>query len=223
MGMNQKKLIIKNKMWVALMLTLLCNFAAYYGTRLVTTGRYHFNLTNRLEDIIPLVPWTVVIYFGCYAFWAINYVIGCAQEDDAAYRFISADFMAKIVCLVIFLIFPTTNTRPVIEGTGIFHDWMRALYAVDAADNLFPSIHCLTSWFCCIAVRNNSRIPKWYRIASHMITLAICISTLTTKQHVLIDVIGGVILAEGSYHFTNWSGFDKLYQRVLERIWIGRR
>ena len=29
---------------------------------------------------------------------------------------------------------------------------MRVLYRVDEADNLFPSIHCLTSAFCFIAV-----------------------------------------------------------------------
>ena len=88
---------------------------------------------------------------------------------------------------------------------------MRLLYEVDAADNLFPSIHCLTSWLCVIAVRGNEKIPKWYRAASVLIALSICVSTLTTKQHVIADGIAGVLLAEGSYFLTKKSGFLKWY------------
>lgn len=40
---------------------------------------------------------------------------------------------------------------------------MRFVYAVDAADNLFPSIHCLVSWFCYIGLRGRRDIPVWYR------------------------------------------------------------
>ena len=166
---------------------------------------------------IPFVPWTVVIYLGCYVFWVINYVIGCRQERDRAFRFISADFAAKLVCLFCYMAFPTTNTRPVIEGSSVWEEIMRLLYRMDAADNLLPSIHCLTSWFCFLAVRKNEKIPVWYKWVSLLIAVSICISTLTTKQHVLIDVFAGVALAELSYLFVEKSGFSRQYKNVMEK------
>lgn len=85
------------------------------------------------------------------------------------------------------------SADPVIEGSSIWKELMKMLYNVDAADNLFPSIHCLTS--CFIAVRGNDKVPPWYREASLLIAVSICISALTTKQHVLIDLIALVYFA----------------------------
>ena len=199
-------------MWCPLILTVSCNALAYYGTRLFTTNMVHHNLSNWLDDQIPLIPWTVVIYFGCYVLWIVNYILGCRQERKVAFQFISADFLAKVICMICFVIFPTTNVRPNISGNTIWDIGMRLLYSVDAADNLFPSIHCLTSWFCYIAVRENDKIPIWYRRFSAFAAVLVFVSTLTTKQHVLIDVVAGVALAEGCYYFVKKSKFALKYE-----------
>lgn len=216
--MKKRGRILPEIMRIPIVLTLACNGLAYYGTRFFTTNRVHYDISGGLDDKIPLIPWTIVIYWGCYAYWVVNYVIGCRQDREKAFRFMSADFLAKLVCLLCFMVFPTTNIRPAIDGNSIWEEFMRILYRVDAADNLLPSIHCLTSYFCFIAVRNNDRIPKWYRAASLFITVSICISTLTTKQHVLIDVIAGVLLAEISWLFVEKSGFSKRYANIVSKV-----
>lgn len=216
--MKKKTQLLSLDMGIALLLTLLMNALAYYGTRLITTNRYHFDLTNPLDNQIPVVPWTASIYLGCYVFWAVNYVLGCRQDKQTAYQFISADFFAKVICLVCFVVFPTTNTRPELMGTGIWDRLLQFVYQADAADNLLPSIHCLTSWFCYIAVRKNKSIPTWYKMASLVITGLICISTLTTKQHVLIDVVAGVALAEASFWLVRSVGFVRIYRKVIMAV-----
>lgn len=205
-------------MRLPLLFAIFCNTITYYGTRFVTSGWYHFDLSNAWDDRIPFVPWTVAIYLGCYLFWVVNYILGCRQDESTAFRFISADFVAKLVCLAIFLVFPTTNIRPAVEGTSFWDMVMVWLYAADAADNLFPSIHCLTSWFCLIAVRENPKIPGWYKVASLLFAIAVCVSTLTTKQHVIIDVVGGIALAEGSYLFVEKSGFSRRYAHCMQKL-----
>ncbi len=216
--MGKLRRIIPNEMYLPLFLAVACNTVTYFGTRLLTGGRVHYDLSCALDGQLPLVSWTVVIYFGSYLFWVVNYVIGVRQYRERAYQFISADFAAKLVCLFCFLLFPTTNTRPDIAGSSVWDALMRFLYGIDAADNLFPSIHCLTSWFGFIAVRSNERVPGWYRVASLVIALAICVSTLTTKQHVLVDVFAGVALAEGSYRFVEKSGFSRRYRNIMVRL-----
>ncbi len=215
--MRRKYEIVPPYMKLPLFLAVACNCTVYYGARLLTVGRIHYDMTNSLDRQIPFVPWTVLIYLGSYAFWIANYIIGCRQERDEAFRFISADFAAKLVCLLCFLAFPTTNVRPEVTGSSVWDGLMRLLYRADAADNLFPSIHCLTSWFGYIAVRKNRRVPGWYRALSLAAALAICVSTLTTKQHVLADVIGGILLAEAGWRFAAKSGFWRIYRNAVLR------
>ena len=164
------------------------------------------------------MPWTIIIYFGCYLFWAVNYVLCVRLDRRSAWQFLSADFLAKLVCLACFLILPTTNTRPEITGSSIWDVVMRFLYQVDAADNLFPSIHCLTSWFCYIGIRGRREVSKWYRVFSCLFALAVFISTLTTKQHVIIDVIAGAALAEVAYRVAGCTGFDSYYGRIAGKV-----
>ena len=167
-----------------------------------------------MDSEIPFVPWTVFIYLSCYIFWIANYILGSRQDRKEAFRLISADFFAKTICLLCFLIVPTTNIRPEVPAYGIWNQIMIHLYNTDAADNLFPSIHCLTSWFCYIAVRKNKSIPKPYVWFSLLYAVSVCISTLTTKQHVIVDVIGGVGLAEGSYFIVKY-GFAGFYEELI--------
>ncbi len=216
--MQKKREIVPRIMWICIVLALVINTVAYNGSRLFTTRWFHFDLSNRLDDWIPFMPWTVSVYLGCYVFWIINYVIGCRQERERAFRFMSADFFSKLVCLACFLLLPTTNTRGVVMGNSLWDELMRVLYRMDAADNLFPSIHCLVSWFCFIAVRENPKVPKWYKAASLVLAACVCISTVTTKQHVCIDILAGVALAEGSYLFVEKSGFAGWYTDFVTRI-----
>jgi hypothetical protein len=53
---------------------------------------------------------------------------------------------------------------------------MSFLYSVDTASNLFPSIHCLVSWFCFIGIRGNQKIPLWYRAFSFVAAILVFIS-----------------------------------------------
>lgn len=201
-----------------LLVTLIWNAVAYYGTRLLTQNWHHHLIELPVDQQIPFLPWTVSIYYGCYVIWTINYILCARQDKQTAYRFLSADFLAKTVCLVCFLVFPTTNTRPVVEAEGFWNRVVQGLYAADAADNLFPSIHCLTSWFCYIGLRGNRDIPRWYQTFSFWAAVAVFLSTLTTKQHVVVDVFGGVGLASFCYWITGHTSFARIYGRVFDRI-----
>lgn len=209
---------VKKYKIIPLVIALIFNTIAYNGTRIITTSKYHYDITSPIDNLIPVIPATIIIYLGCYLYWLVNYVIGAGQEDDEAYKFLSADLFAKLICMVIFIAFPTTNTRPVLEDNGFFTEALKMLYQIDAADNLFPSIHCLTSWFCLIAVRKNPNVKSVYKIISVIITVAICVSTLTTRQHVIVDVAGGIALAEFSYMIVDKIGFTRIYQRSMKYI-----
>ena len=197
---------------------VILNSLVYGGTKLIVGSWYHYNIETSLDMQIPFLPWTVSIYFGCYLFWIVNYIICVRQGEKEAYQFLSADFLAKWICLLFFLVFPTTNTRPEITGNGFWDMAMKFLYRVDSADNLFPSSHCLTSWFCYIGIRRRKNVPAIYRSFSCIMAIAVFLSTLTTKQHVLVDVAGGVLLAEISYFIASHTKLAGYYGKASRRI-----
>ena len=174
---------------------LLWNQLVYWGGAALAETRHHYQFYTALDRAIPLIPWTVCIYFGCYAFWALHYCL-CAAVPLRARRFFTADFIAKGVCFVFFVGLPTTMARPAVQGLNVWESLVRALYILDAPVNLFPSIHCLNSWLCWASARDIPAFSHGYKAFALCAAVAVCVSTLTLRQHVLLDVAGGILLAE---------------------------
>lgn len=213
--------------FLMVLFALVFNSAVYSGAHIIARGWNHHVMTSALDAKIPLIPESLIVYFGCYIFWVWNYTMIAKLDERRAYAFYAADFLSRVVCFIIFLLFPTTNIRPEIVGNGFWEEGMRFLYSVDAADNLFPSIHCLVSWFCYIGIRKVDTIPRWYRNISCMIAILVFISTLTTKQHVIWDVIGGIFLAELSFFVANHTKiawyYEEFWTRITQKIFCERR
>ena len=64
-----------------LVLSVMFNAVVYYGARFLMDNKYHYNLSNRLDEQIPFIPWMVVVYLGCYVFWILNYILGNAKKQ----------------------------------------------------------------------------------------------------------------------------------------------
>lgn len=199
-------------------ITFLWNQLVYLGARWIAQSWHHYDMTTAFDRVVPFLPWTVSIYFGCYLFWGLNYFLCTVQSTAERDRFFCTDALAKGICFFFFLMIPTTNVRPEIVGGTIWDSLMKLLYQIDAADNLFPSIHCLVSWLCWIGVRNRKDISMIYRYFSLAAAIVVCISTLTTRQHVIADVAGGVLLAEICYYAAGHDKVCKVYSATISLI-----
>ena len=185
---------------LSLLVALVWNTVIYNGAIRLMRDVPMLDMTSSLEEAIPLRTEWIVVYFGCYLFWGVNYILIARTGKEKWFRFLTADLLAELVCGVCFVLLPTTNVRPEVVGTGLCDQLVRLLYQIDPAQNLFPSIHCMVSWFCCLGLRDEKeRIPCWYRFAAAAFAVAVCASTLFLKQHVLADVLAGVLLAELCY------------------------
>ncbi len=198
------------------------HFITYYVPRLPVFEKNYHIMETGLDRKIPLIPWTIIIYFGCYLFWIINYYLALRQEEKDFWSFFGGDFLSKLICCFFFIFLPTTLNRPEIHENGLFGFAMNFLYQVDTPDNLFPSVHCLTSWLCYICVRKNRSVPGWYKWFSMLFAIAVCISTVTTKQHVVVDIFSGILAAEFCCWISNVTGFWKLYRNVFASIFKGK-
>ena len=180
-----------------LLLLLAGQCVLYWGAKALTRSRFHHCLALPIDGKIPLLPWTVLIYFGCFAFWAFAYAVILREESARGKnRFFFAELTGKLLSALCFVILPTTLNRPEIRGSGLFPWLMRFLYAVDAPDALFPSLHCFVSWMCFVGLRGKPQISKAFKLTAALAAVLVFAATLTTKQHVFVDVLGGVALAE---------------------------
>lgn len=199
-------------------LAFVWNQTVYNGSRWFADAKPHFNFTTLLDQMTPFVPFTVSVYLLSFLYFPIIFLLLARQEKTLAHRFFAADLMAKAVCLPFFLFLPTTNIRPDITGGGLWLGLMRFLYWMDAPTNLFPSIHCLLSWLCYLGVRDMPKSGAGAKTAALLMAVAICLSTLMTKQHVIVDVFAGVALAELCYRFAKKDAIQRTYTRMAERL-----
>ena len=139
--------------------TFLLNSVVYWGAPLIKTGIAARNLSSSVDRIVPFMPQFIIIYFGCYIFWVVNYLLIAAQKEEHRYQFFTADFYARLICFVCFVFFPTTNTRPELTGSDIFTGAVRFLYQIDKPVNLFPSISLL--WRAGFAVQDLENVKMF--------------------------------------------------------------
>ena len=68
------------------------------------------------------------------------------------------------------------------------------------------------------ASAEKKEIPVWYQRVSAVLAILVFVSTLLTKQHVLVDVAGGILLAELCFCIGRNTTLYKIYERFGSRI-----
>ena len=143
-----------------------------------------------LDEWIPFLEWTIWIYVSYYLFLilAIWLPTNDKLRSDAAYGLM----LAAIIGLFIFTVFPTSVPRQSPNLTGATGLLWQLLHAVDTMVNALPSVHVANTCLASVALASRGRL---WRIMTAAWAAMIIVSTLTTKQHYAIDVLGGFMLA----------------------------
>ncbi len=209
---------IEGYFWLSLILMVIANRLAFLLGRLLAQGRVHYDVTLPIDFAVPFMPWTISIYFGCFIFWFLIYRLAAQLPRENADRFFCANLLGKVISFLFFVCLPTTLIRPELYGTTFWDASMRFLYEIDAPDCLFPSLHCMVSWLCWVGIRGNKQVPLPWRVAALLMAILVCFSTLTTRQHVLPDVAGGILFAELCYWLAGRSAIRSLYTRLIDRL-----
>jgi membrane-associated phospholipid phosphatase len=96
------------------------------------------------------------------------------------------------VGLVVFWLFPTTV--PVFAVDWAQYPALQFLKATDVGGNAFPSLHVAFAVLTAVLLERQLRsvqAPTWLRVLNMLWAFGIVYSTLATRQHVLLDVLGG--------------------------------
>jgi membrane-associated phospholipid phosphatase len=115
--------------------------------------------------------------------------------------------------LATYWLFPTTT-----PAFGV--DWadypaLKILKATDLGGNAFPSLHVAFAAYSGVVIASELRslhAPAWVRAGNWVWCAAIVYSTLATRQHVLIDVVGGLLLTGIAVRMCRTRAMERLFR-----------
>ena len=161
-----------------------------------------------IDDKFQYIPVFVLIYVISYVYWVHCILVVSLTEKRNFINYVIGLEASVILGFLIFIFMPTYMDR-VAEGLlvkakqpGVFNWMMKIIYAGDGWTRgraLFPSFHCLMSIYCYLGIRKRDEISTGFKAYTLVMLVLICLSTLYTKQHYFIDMIGGLGLPVISY------------------------
>lgn len=162
--------------------------------------KYYHLLSFQFDKYIRIIPVFVVPY-ALFIPWLVFGV--CLLWNQGIYlNFILSHIIATSLATIIYIVYPTGVKRPSINNPKTFFDKILVfIYTHDHDNNACPSGHVystlITSTYLSLS------LPQ-YLIIFSVVGMLITLSTLFTKQHYLIDVIAGILLALISVLISFW-------------------
>lgn len=187
----------------------------------VTTNFHEIHIW--LDDEIPFCEYFIIPYLMWFGFVALTIVYFLFQDKKGYYKLITFLFTGMTIFLFVSYIYPNGHhLRPTeFARDNIFVDMVKMLYEVDTDTNVLPSIHVYNSIGCYIAISKCPKLRnrKWIQIGSFVLTISIILATMLLKQHSVIDVVAGMVMArmiyEIVYHYEDYLNYEKKRPRLV--------
>ncbi len=176
-----------------------------------------------LDDYIPFCEIFVIPYFLWFAYIFVAVAYFFFKDRGEFYRVAAFLFIGMTICLMVYTIWPNGHDlRPDLNALGrsnIFTRIMGWLYHTDTCTNVCPSIHAFNSIGACIAVYKSRHLKekRVLRIATLVLTVLICMSTVFLKQHSIFDVICACMLSIVMYVVVYVPDYAKIRAKLRAR------
>jgi len=159
-------------------------------------GETVHSLVSDVDRNFPFVPEFAVPYLLWYPFLFAVFVAVLRRNEREYYRTLVAMCIGLLLSNLTFLLFQTTVPRPPLDPSGPFERMVAFVYSADEPFNCFPSTHVLTT---AVVLFGSRVLNRWVRIPVLLFGASIIASTLFIKQHVVADLLGGLLAALLAY------------------------
>ena len=175
---------------VALIFFLTCYYSAYSIAQL---HNYRIIIPEHGGQYLTFHPAWTLVYISIYIAQSLTLLAVRSKEECLAW---SQSLCYSVgMATVIFILFPTEQP-PVEHLKQLSGQWMD-LYRVTAIAttkaNAFPSLQ-VASMLCTVWYSTQEK-PGWFSLLMYAWFLAVAYSTVVLREHYLVDVLGGVIVA----------------------------
>lgn len=203
--------------WTLLYILIYMPWFMYLEKNVVTYTSMH----TALDDKIPFCEYFIVPYLLWFIFIPAVFIFLFFTSKEEYYRLSAFLFIGMTICLTICTIWP--NGQELRQNfqvdKNVFTQIVALIYQTDTNTNVFPSIHVFNSVGACIAVCKSERLynKKMIKAATIILTVLICLSTVFLKQHSVLDVIGGLVLASIMYTFVYVLDYRAIRRMIEEK------
>jgi membrane-associated phospholipid phosphatase len=216
---------------------LLWQFITYFGNQIYaemagSIGTDYSYIFKSFNEFVPFLDWTIYPYIIAYPVWMFSLFLVAYYSKSNLYNTLGLALITFLICGIWWFFFQSdVETWRVTSGLFLDGNYLTPrtdlnftesivmfIYQSAGPRNALPSMHTLISWICIIAIRNDKSMPKRWVIATWVLNLAIIISTQTTKQHYIIDLIASLIIAEATFWIIKDSKFVKWLDKVISKL-----
>lgn len=170
------------------------SFCGWYGKSYAV----HIETLSWLDQSIPFWRAWIWVYLSQYLMIPICFKL---TTDPLEYtRLFYGILFSLLICAAVFLIYPTTMLRPensLVDGLDCLRYY---LYKLDEPTNCFPSLHVTLAILVGLYASHHKALMLQMTLWSW--SILIILSTLTFKQHYVLDVLGGVFVAIVAHRLT---------------------
>ncbi|MBP3469931.1 MAG: phosphatase PAP2 family protein [Lachnospiraceae bacterium] len=194
-------------------------FSVFFYLENRTMESYHI-IECGIDRWIPFCSIFILPYLMWFPYQIILwiYFLTGGLDDKEYYRFIAYVCSGMSLFLIISWLYPTAvNLRPqYLAADGIFERMVLGLYCVDTPTNVLPSIHVYNSIaFHVVFCRSFERgRGQWWKMGSFVMSQLIILSTVLIRQHSVIDLIMGFLMAV--------MGYLLIYGKELGQVMIAK-
>ncbi|MFD9625273.1 phosphatase PAP2 family protein [Peribacillus muralis] len=193
--MKNKSILPLHPLWYLLLLVVT---SSIYSIINQSSG-HAVDVTTIIDGEIPFIKEFVVPYLLWYPYIYGLLIYYCFVDRKNYFVALGSLVSGKLICFLVYCLWQSTVPRPEVVGNDIFAHLMRVVYSHDQPVNCLPSIHVLTTFIMMIIVHKRKEQHKWEYIGVTAMGTLIIFSTLFTKQHAVLDVLSGILLACGVY------------------------
>ena len=160
----------------------------------ITTSSYDF--TTSFDEMIPFIPQWIWIYHSIIPMIFVTSLF-MIRTRKLFFTMIWACVAATLVLNLFYIYLPSFYPRLEFEVSSISEYLVELTRTIDRANNTFPSGHVTFAWLIYYAASfsklGNKFTTLWliYFVWAAMISFA----TLALKQHYIVDVVSGAVLA----------------------------
>lgn len=207
---NYLKKNIKNIIF-ALAMFLPVLFLNFFYEALDNPSRGVHNLVTPIDKSIPFLKIFVIPYVLWYLYIAVVMLFLCIADRDTYYKTLFSYMLGLIISYIVFFFYQTTVLRPTVTGNDFLSWLLLIVWGNDKPYNCFPSIHVIV---CYIIVRGIAVCKEKSRaktISAAVVSFFIIISTLFVRQHVIMDVLSGMIVGELAFMISEIFGGGRIF------------
>jgi membrane-associated phospholipid phosphatase len=185
----------------------------YYWSYHAQSGPGILDAALPIDGWIPMVPGFIVFYMLGYLF----VLVPCVLVRDRR-AFYAATVIFCVMLSVAFLLFryaPIHMDKTYAAGSDWFSRLAHFQQTKDTTYNNFPSLHVALNVYAYSLIAWQSRRISWWWLPLPVLIVS---STLLVKQHLFVDVIGGLLLAWGG--FVGFRRLAAVSSRTVFLAWL---